>query len=108
MPPCQGATVSISGDTELSQDIAGEYLLLAGQFCGGHVVMKHRSKDRFLMFWGGDWAWRVRDKISGGSGIAYSEDGRRTVCPGQDNNTKWYDDRRWSYATVTVKCHTHN
>ena len=49
----------------------------------------------------------VRDKMSGGDVIAYSDGGRRTVCPGQDINTKWKRDWKDKGFTVTVKCHTH-
>ena len=84
-------------------DIAGEYLLVPDQYCMGRVILKHHSKDRFLMF--GDWG--VIDKISGGDWIAYSRGGRRTVCPGQDNNTNWKICMIDKYVTVTVKCHTH-
>ena len=100
-------TLSVSDNTELSQDISGEYHPVPNQYYEGRVVLKHSCKDRFLRFCYGD--WNVDDKMSGsGSWIARCKGGRRTVCPGQDNSTKWRDMWRDKGVTVTVKCHTHN
>ena len=105
MTPCQAVTVSVSDNTKMSQNIAGEYHLVPDQNIEGRVILKHSSRQRFLMCYG---HWSAMDKMSDdGNRIAYSKDGRRTVCPGQDHNTKWKIYGKEKYVTVTVKCHTH-
>ena len=100
--PCEAVTVYVSLDMV---DIAGEYLLIPDHFSEGRVILKHRSKDRFLKFYGG---WCVtRCQVIDSTLISYSDDGRRTLCPGQDQSTRWRDHQRDRWVTVNVTCHTH-